>query len=102
MGYRLPHLNGLEAAAQIRQRAPGIEVLLFCGAGSPFVLQRIYHSPHVSGCLLKSEALDHLIPALETVRRHHRFRSRAITELCEGQTFLFPFPPHVVRVALTL
>ncbi len=83
MDYKLPDLNGLEAAAQIRQRAPSIEVLLFSEAGSPFVLQRIYHSS-VRGCLLKSEALDDLIPALETIRRHHRFRSRALTELCEG------------------
>jgi DNA-binding NarL/FixJ family response regulator len=58
-------------------------VLLFTEADSHFILQRIFHSK-VRGCMLKSEALDELIPALETVRRHHRFRSRAITELCEA------------------
>jgi two-component system, NarL family, response regulator NreC len=36
------------------------------------------------GCSLKSEALEELIPALETIRRHHRFRSRAITDMCEA------------------
>jgi DNA-binding NarL/FixJ family response regulator len=36
------------------------------------------------GCILKSEALEVLIPALETIRRHHRFRSRGITNLCEA------------------
>jgi DNA-binding NarL/FixJ family response regulator len=79
----MPLLNGLEAAVEIRKRAPGIEVLLFSGAGSHLILQRMFHSS-VRGCFLKSEAIEELIPALETIRRHHRFRSRGITDLCEA------------------
>jgi DNA-binding NarL/FixJ family response regulator len=83
MDYKMPLLNGLEAAVEIRKRAPGIEVLLFSGAGSHLILQRMFHSS-VRGCFLKSEAIEELIPALETIRRHHRFRSRGITDLCEA------------------
>jgi DNA-binding NarL/FixJ family response regulator len=83
MDYKMPHLNGLEAAAEIKKRAPGVEVLLISGTGSHSILQRMFHSSE-RGCFLKSEALEELIPALETIRRHHRFRSRAITELCEA------------------
>jgi DNA-binding NarL/FixJ family response regulator len=83
MDYKMPLLNGLEAAVEIRKRAPGIEVLLFSGAGSHLILQRMFHSS-VRGCFLKSEAIEELIPALETIRRHHRFRSRGITDLGEA------------------
>jgi DNA-binding NarL/FixJ family response regulator len=83
MRYAMPRLNGLDAAAEIRQRVPQIEVLLFSGSHSPFILQSIYHSS-VRGCILKSEAPEELILALQTIRRHHRFRSRGITERCEA------------------
>jgi hypothetical protein len=40
----------------------------------------------VRGCLLKSEAAEELIRALESLRYHHTFRSRGITELYEKIT----------------
>ena len=83
MDDRLPELDGLAAATEIQRRLPDVEVLLFCEAHSPAAVQQIYHSS-VRGCLLKSEAPEDLIAALESVRRHHRFRSRAITDLCAG------------------
>jgi DNA-binding NarL/FixJ family response regulator len=82
MDYKMPFLNGLEAAEQIKARVPAVEILIFTGTQSPRELLKVFRS-NVRGCLLKSEANEELIPALEALRRHHTFRSRAITELCE-------------------
>lgn len=85
MDYQMPFLNGLEAAALLKERLPGIEVLIFTGTQSHHVIVEIYRSS-VRGCLLKSEAAEELLPALESLRRHHTFRSRQITELYEKIT----------------
>jgi DNA-binding NarL/FixJ family response regulator len=85
MDYRMPLVNGLEAAAQIRRRLPHTEVLLFSGTHSHHDIVEIFRSD-ARGCLLKIEAAEELIPALESLRRHHTFRSRAITELYEKIT----------------
>lgn len=82
MDYKMPLLDGLAAARQIKKRRPAIEVLIFSGASSPHILLEIFHSK-VCGALLKSEAAEELFPALGALRRHHRFRSRGITERCE-------------------
>ena len=82
MDYKMPLVNGLEAAAQIKRRLPGIETLMFSGTQSHQILLEIYCSG-VRGCLLKSEAAEELMPALESLRRHHTFRSRQITALYE-------------------
>lgn len=38
----------------------------------------------VCGCILKSETLDEIFPALESVRRGHRFRSRGVSAVCDA------------------
>jgi two-component system response regulator NreC len=73
-------VNGLEAARQIKERLPGIEVLLLSGTPSPYTLREMFCSD-VGGCLLKSEPSEELMPALESLRAHRNFRSRRITEL---------------------
>ncbi len=75
MDDEMPHLSGLEAALEIKRRAPIV------GARSPAALRRLYRS-EVRGCFLKSDPLEELIPALETVRRHHRYRSEAMRAAC--------------------
>jgi DNA-binding NarL/FixJ family response regulator len=85
MDYQMPFLNGLEATALVKERLPGIEVLIFTGTQSHHVIAEIFRSS-VRGCLLKSEAAEELLPALESLRRHHTFRSRGITELYDKIT----------------
>jgi DNA-binding NarL/FixJ family response regulator len=85
MDYQMPFLNGLEAAALLKERLPGIEVLIFTGTQSHHVIPEIYRSS-VRGSLLKSEAAEELLPALESLRRHHTFHSRQVTELYEKIT----------------
>lgn len=82
MDYALPGCDGLEAATRIRQAAPRVEVLLYIGSRAPLLLYRLCHS-RLRGCLLKSEPLSELLPALDIVRRHHQFRSAALITLYE-------------------
>jgi DNA-binding NarL/FixJ family response regulator len=85
MDYKMPLVNGLEAAAQIKQAVPAIEILIFSGTQSPRDLLEIFQS-NVRGCLLKSEANEELLPALEALQHHHSFRSREIIGLYEKIT----------------
>lgn len=78
---RMPLLDGLAAATQIKRSRRGVEILIFSAALTPQRKGRIFRSS-VSGALLKSEATEELLLALEAVRRHHRFRSHALTAAC--------------------
>ena len=82
MDCTMPHVNGLEATGEIHRALPGIEVLIFTGAHCRHILAGAFHSK-ARGCLLKSEGPEALLPALESVRHHHRFRSRGFTEVCD-------------------
>lgn len=82
MDYTMPHVNGLEATGEIHRALPGIEVLIFTGTHSRHALAEAFHS-RARGCLLKSEGPEALLPALESVRHHHRFRSHGITAVCD-------------------
>ena len=82
MDYAMPHVNGLEATGEIHRALPGTEVLIFTGTQSRHALAEAFHS-QARGCLLKSEGREALLPALESVRHHHRFRSHGITAVCD-------------------
>ncbi|MDQ6654892.1 MAG: response regulator transcription factor [Verrucomicrobiota bacterium] len=82
MDYTMPHVNGLEATGEIHRALPGIEVLIFTGTQSRHALAAAFHS-QARGCLLKSEGPEALLPALESVRHRHRFRSHGITAVCD-------------------
>jgi DNA-binding NarL/FixJ family response regulator len=85
MDYKMPQVDGLEAAREIRRTVPEVEVLIFTGTDLPYTLAEIYHSK-VCGCLLKSEENENLLPAIESVGLHHRFRSRRLSELIDRIT----------------
>ena len=82
MDYIMPHVNGLEATDEIQRAVPGTEVLIFTGTQSRHALAAAFHS-QARGCVLKSEGPEALLPALESVRHHHRFRSHGITAVCD-------------------
>jgi DNA-binding NarL/FixJ family response regulator len=79
MDYKMGVIDGLAAAGQIKERVPHAEVLIFSGAVETCSLLEIYRSS-VGGFMLKSEEVEELMPALEALRHHHRFRSRQVTE----------------------
>ncbi len=85
MDYKMPGGDGLAAAEQMKARLPNVEVLVFSGDIAPCHVLEIYRSS-VCGYMLKSEAAEDLVPALEALRHHHHFRSSAVTRLYEQIT----------------
>ncbi len=67
----------LERVREIREFAPGTDVLVLTTQASEDLLRRVTEAG-ASGYLLKSDARDHLVSTIESCR--HRPRSRAVQE----------------------
>ena len=76
----LPELNGLEAARYICTTSPGTTILFVSENQSLEVVQQALHgSACARGYVVKSDAADELLPALEAVTRDRRFVSSRFT-----------------------
>ena len=76
----MPELNGLEATRRIRQALPETEVLVFTMHESDELVRQVL-AAGARGYLLKSDAADQLIPAVESLARHKPFFSGRISEV---------------------
>ena len=76
----MPELNGLEATRRICQALPETEVLVFTMHESDELVRQVL-SAGARGYLLKSDAADQLIPAVESLARHKPFFSGRISEV---------------------
>lgn len=77
--YALPHLNGIEAARQIRHHLPETEVLIFTMHHSEDLLHDALQAG-ARGFLLKSDADDYLIAAVHALSQRKPFFSGAVSE----------------------
>jgi DNA-binding NarL/FixJ family response regulator len=75
----MPVLNGIDATRQIRKAAPDIEVLVFTMHDGEDTIQDVLHAG-ARGYLLKSEADDQMISAVEALSRHRTYFSRHVSE----------------------
>ncbi len=80
MDMHMPHLNGLEATKQIRRRLPETEVIIFTGNGTEGMVRDVLRAGARS-CLLKTEASQHLVPAIEALLRHRTYFSSKVSEI---------------------
>jgi DNA-binding NarL/FixJ family response regulator len=72
-------LNGVEATRQIRRGVPETEILIFTArVNEDLVREALYAGAR--GYLLKSEADDQIIKAIESLARHHAFFSGLVSE----------------------
>jgi DNA-binding NarL/FixJ family response regulator len=76
----MPELNGLEATRRIRKEAPETEVLVFTMHESEELVREVL-AAGARGYLLKSEAADQLIPAVESLAKHRPFFVGRISQL---------------------
>ena len=76
----MPELNGLEATRRIRQEVPDTEVLVFTMHESEELVREVL-AAGARGYLLKSEAADQLIPAVESLAKHRPFFIGRISQL---------------------
>jgi DNA-binding NarL/FixJ family response regulator len=73
----LPKLNGIEAASQIGQVAPGSKIL-FLTLYADVDVARAALSNGAKGYILKSDAAKELMPAIEAALRGEKFVSRRL------------------------
>jgi DNA-binding NarL/FixJ family response regulator len=75
----MPELNGLEATRQIRKEAPGTEVLIFSMHETEQMVREVLFAG-ARGYVLKSDAAQHLISAVEALAQHKPFFTSRISE----------------------
>jgi DNA-binding NarL/FixJ family response regulator len=79
MDLSLPELNGLDAARQILRDSPGTEVLVLTMHHSEELARNALQAG-ARGYVLKSDADQNLIAAVESLRQHKPFLTSAVTE----------------------
>jgi DNA-binding NarL/FixJ family response regulator len=72
-------LNGIEATRQIRREAPATEVMIFTLRENENEIREVLHAG-ARGYVLKSEADEQIVRAVETLARHHAFFSDHVSE----------------------
>ncbi|MCC6946840.1 MAG: response regulator transcription factor [Bradyrhizobiaceae bacterium] len=76
----LPVLNGIDATRQIHKSTPGTEILIFTMHDSEETIREALRAG-ARGCLLKSEADQQIVPAVQALVRHRPFLSPQIADL---------------------
>jgi two-component system response regulator NreC len=76
----MPELNGLDAATQIKRRCPGTEILMFSAHESDDLIRAAFEAG-VKSFILKSEAHQFLLEAIESLSRHKPFFTTKVSEI---------------------
>ena len=78
--YSLPLINGIEVTRQIHRRLPSTEVLIFTMHDSEMLVDELL-TAGARGYLLKSDATDYLVRAVEAVAAHKPFLTDQVSEI---------------------
>jgi DNA-binding NarL/FixJ family response regulator len=79
LDYALPLVNGVEAARQIKSRVPGVEILIFTMHDTDTLIRDVLEAG-ARGFLLKSDAGQFLISAVECLAAHKPFFTGIVSE----------------------
>ena len=80
LDYRLPLIDGIEATRQIRRHVPKIEVLIFTMHDDEELLRELLVAG-ARGYVLKSDAGQHLISAVQSLADHKPFFTDRVSEV---------------------
>jgi two-component system response regulator NreC len=80
MDMTMPELNGLDAALQIKRRAPHTEILMFTAHESDNLIRDAFEAG-VKSFILKSEAHHFLVEAIQSLARHKPFFTSKVSEV---------------------
>jgi DNA-binding NarL/FixJ family response regulator len=75
----LTQLNGIEVTRQIRKETPATEVMIFTLHDNEAEIRDVLHAG-ARGYVLKSEADEQIVRAVESLSRHHAFFSDHVSE----------------------
>jgi DNA-binding NarL/FixJ family response regulator len=89
----MPDLNGVEAARQIRRFYPQTEVLILTMHESDVLLNESLKAG-AKGYLLKEDADDYLLSAIEALRQHKQYFSPKIARAMTGDGTSLPPAAH--------
>jgi DNA-binding NarL/FixJ family response regulator len=79
LDYSLPIMNGLEATRQIRARVPSVEILIFTMHDSDTITAELLMAG-ARAYLLKSEADQYLVAAIDSLAVHRPFFTGPLSE----------------------
>jgi DNA-binding NarL/FixJ family response regulator len=79
LDYGLPLMNGVEATRQIKNRVPGVEVLIFTMHDTDSLIRDVLEAG-ARGFLLKSDARQFLVSAVESLAAHKPFFTGSVSE----------------------
>jgi len=85
LDLNMPELNGLEVTRRVHKICPQVEVLVLTVQDSEQVMRQVLDAG-ARGYMLKSDAGDKLLAAIETVRRHHLFLSSQTSRMLHGSS----------------
>ena len=83
LDIQMPDLDGLEAARRILAAAQHVEILIVSMHASDHLVRECVKAG-VRGYIVKSDAMQDLLIAIETVRKHQPFFSSRATEVILG------------------
>ena len=80
MDIGMTELNGLDATRQIKRALPNTEVLIFTANETEEIVRNVFKAG-AKAYLLKSDANQHLVPAIEALCKHRTYFSSKVSEL---------------------
>jgi DNA-binding NarL/FixJ family response regulator len=76
----MPKLNGIDATRQIKRVLPDTEIMVFTGSESEALVHELF-AAGARGCVLKSEAAAHLIPAIKALCEHRPYLASHVSQI---------------------
>lgn len=76
----MPELNGVEVTRQIKRSLPQTEILAFTGYENETLVHQLFVAGAL-GCVLKTEATQHLVTAIKSLIQHKPFFGNRAAEI---------------------
>jgi DNA-binding NarL/FixJ family response regulator len=80
MDLLMPDLNGIDAARQIKKQLPATEILVLSGHEESELIQTVFDAG-IRAYIFKTQARDHLIPAINAILAHKPYLTSKVSEV---------------------